>query len=369
MTRYISLISLLLTVLFSSGFGPFHHIAVAEESFERVVIQIKAKFPTLSRPKIEALRPFYRGGAVGPDIGFFPEGEMKMSLLSHYLRSGDLTSELLLAAKTPEEYAFAIGWRTHVDSDVIAHKNSVNRTVAEMLGVIDEHPEGVTYGFDELAHNRVEAGADLKLLRKSIFKPIKYPEIKIPLTPIHPKGRTLIEEAYLRTYGIALNREALFKASEKINDYIGVIPEVFVAMGYLKKNNQGPIDGAVGVLNNITIRPFFLALMKNKKETLGSQAILNPYILTKEQMLRHEQSTNLAIQAVSRKINQDPNAIPNRNLDTGDLAFQDQFDPSEPLLKELENRNPEKVWELEYPPALSQRLIREWRQFLSSVPR
>lgn len=361
-----------LTLFLSStcfAFGPYYHINVAEKSFDTIVQLVRVRFPSVTNSEIKKLRPFYYGGSIGPDLGYFPVGEMQMSMYSHYLRSGDLTSTLIELASTPEEYAFALGWRTHVDCDEISHRHSVNLTVAESLGVENKFPKGVTYSYNALAHNKVESGGDVGLLRKSLNGEKYSLLVAIPLEPNFPNNRNLIEEAYFRVYAYRLDHQALTNVSNKMNEYLQFIPEVFSAMGYLPNDKQGNFNRAISALNNITIRPIFLALVKSSRDSFGTQAVLDPYIMNNEQFHRHENSRDLAVTNVSRRIIEDPQVIPNRNLDTGGPIFVDQYDPSATLLIELEKEHPEKTWESEYPPELANKLTSDWNRLLRQYKR
>jgi len=362
--RSLLRITLLFAVLlFTSGFGPYHHIKVAERSFDAVKDQVKIKFPQIGEKELESLRPYYLGGAIAPDLGFFPDGELKMSLLSHYLRTGDLVSTMIQISQTPEEFAFALGYRTHADSDVVAHLDSVNITVAELLHIEKENPEGVTYGYNELAHNRVESGADLFLLKEIGYTGKKDFELAFPLDRTFPGNRSIIEEAYLRVYGFKLQRSSLKNVTTNIDKYLELIPGVFAAMGYLEKKGGGPLDGLVSALNQLTIRPLFLGLMSLTKDNLGSQAVLDPYLLTENQKKRHKRATTKSVNLISTQIVEDHISIPNKNLDSGKLVELETHDPSIALFLSLEKDNPHETWKKEYIEAHAEKLSADWNRF------
>jgi len=348
------------------GFGPFHHMKVADESFESVMKQVKMKFPSMTERQLQDLQPYYLAGSVGPDFGFFPGGQTNMSLLSHYLRTGDLASTLIQISRTPQELAFSLGWRSHVDSDPVAHVDSVNLTVAEVLKVDGEHPTGVTYGFDELAHNRVESGADVHLLNAQGVSGELEHDLRVPIQKTFSGDRSLIEEAYLRVYGFKVERTSLVQVSKRINDYLDLIPGVFVAMGYLKKEGRGPLDDLISVINQVTIRPLFVGIMQLNKDTLGSQAILDPYKLTPHQITRHKRATAKAVTMISSQIIEDHLSISNKNLDTGKLTVDEVHDPSMAILLSLESKELDKLWASEFSADVAKKLIKDWRDFKES---
>lgn len=352
----------------SFGYGPFAHMLVADESFSVASKVIKQKFPNLSESEVNNLLPFYNAGSLGPDFGYFPDGELKMSLLAHYLRSGDLIVTMIELSSTPEEYAFSLGWRSHLDADEFAHRYSVNRTAAQMLGIENIYPLGVTYEFDPLVHNKVEAGGDLRLLKEKPDIRNKHIFLAVPLEERFPNNRNFIEEAYLRVYAYRLNRGALISVSRNITNNVHFIPKVFEVMGYLPPKDND-VERVVSTFDKLTMRPVFQIMMGGNKSALGSKAIVSPYIMNDEQWHRHVNSTNVSVYYVKQRLNQDPSNIPNRNLDLGGPIFTDEYDPSATLLLEIEKQHPENTWETEYTFEISKKLISEWNRVLRQYER
>lgn len=361
MMKIILIAILFLLIPQSFGYGPLTHMWVANESHSVASGLIQRRFPNLSKEDVKNLLPYYNAGSVGPDFGYFPDGELKMSLLAHYLRSGDLAATLIELSSTPQEYAFALGWMAHIESDEIAHRYSVNRTAAEALGIENTYPQGVTYGFDPLVHNKVEVGGDLRLLNEKPEIRDRRVSLSVPLEERFAEKRNFIGEAYFRVYGYIPNHYALMAVAHNINDNVDFIPTVFETMGHLSSPKSA--------LDNLTMRPVFQMMMGGKKSALGSRAIVDPYIMNDEQWHRHDHSTRASVQRVRKKLGSNPARIPNRNLDLGGPIFVDEHDYSAALLMELERQHPEQAWEAEYPADVSKRLIDDWQRILRQYER
>jgi hypothetical protein len=103
------------------------------------------------------LRNAFLSGAMGPDMGVFPGGEPFVSDLAHYVRTGELTRQLVRQAGSDLEAAYAWGWLTHVLADVAVHP-LVNRGAGELLH--GDRDRATPYADDPVAHVRVEVAAD-----------------------------------------------------------------------------------------------------------------------------------------------------------------------------------------------------------------
>lgn len=129
---------------------PALHILLAQDALARWrAAPANAPFD-VDAPKIDL---HFMQGALGPDMGFFPGGDARISLLTHGLRTGVLTRTLTAAAASPQEEAFAWGWVTHVLADVRIHPivNAAGTRLATRRG------EAMRRLVD---HVRVEVGLD-----------------------------------------------------------------------------------------------------------------------------------------------------------------------------------------------------------------
>lgn len=139
-------------------------------------------------------RKAFLSGALAPDLGAFPGTTEALSNLSHYVRSGALTSALLSLAQDPEEYAFAAGWLTHYLADVAIHP-LINRAVGESL--YRDPAREVAWGEDPHEHVRIEQGLDGDFYYRSGVGEIILEDAVPP-----GFGCGLLQRAYREVYGV-----------------------------------------------------------------------------------------------------------------------------------------------------------------------
>lgn len=147
-------------------------------------------------------------GAMAPDMGFVPGVDRLVSEVAHYVRPGDLTRNLLAAARSHEEEAFAWGWANHVLVDVEIHP-MVGRAVGERLFGSRERRVDALY--DVATHVSLEVGLDMALLRT---------EPDVPRPPRHPVvGESVsaasLSEAFVRTYDLEWDPGDLARAHRR----------------------------------------------------------------------------------------------------------------------------------------------------------
>jgi hypothetical protein len=138
--------------------GPLAHTVLALAVLEEW--QGKPHLSPLGRMD-SSIRRAFLAGALMPDAGYLPGGLRLFSDAAHYVKSGQLVSEMLKAAREPEEQALALGWLTHVVADSVAHP-LVNASAGRIFGRSSQEP--MTYDQDRLAHAWVESLLDGHLL-------------------------------------------------------------------------------------------------------------------------------------------------------------------------------------------------------------
>ena len=114
------LLALLLFLLpFSSpAFGVLTHEAIIDASWEKSIVPLlKAKYPAATVTELREAHAYAYGGAVAPDMGYYPLGSKMFTNLVHYVRSGEMISALLREASHINEYAFALGCLAHSKGD------------------------------------------------------------------------------------------------------------------------------------------------------------------------------------------------------------------------------------------------------------
>jgi len=177
------------------------HLLLAERTLESWALEPdSAPFDLAELRQIQA----FQQGALGPDLGYFPGGHAFLSDLSHLVRSGDLTRELLSRDRTPLERAFAWGWLTHVLADTLVHP-LVGRGVGELL---TGDPSRFLAGEDDLvSHVRIETGLDAWISAR-------FPHLShTPLVPLFDGGSIrFLADAYASTYALDIDL-SLFMSS------------------------------------------------------------------------------------------------------------------------------------------------------------
>ena len=91
------------------GYGVLTHEAIVDAAWEGTVVPLlKKKFPDAAPEDLIKAHAYAYGGAIMPDMGYFPFGNIFFTELLHYVRSGDFIMNLLSEARDLDEYAFAL---------------------------------------------------------------------------------------------------------------------------------------------------------------------------------------------------------------------------------------------------------------------
>ena len=90
---------------------------------------LRHRYPGITDEQLKEAHAYAYGGAVIQDLGYYPFGSHEFSDLVHYVRSGDFVQHCSSTARTPDEYAFALGALAHYASDTEGHP-AVNQSVA-----------------------------------------------------------------------------------------------------------------------------------------------------------------------------------------------------------------------------------------------
>lgn len=121
---------IILIVLFCSlldsqqlkAYSVLTHEAVIDAAWKPFIVPaLKLKYPSVDSNTLNEAHAYAYGGAVAPDMGYFPKGSKLFTNLVHYVRSGDFVKALLDEAKDINEYAFALGFLAHYNADRYGH--------------------------------------------------------------------------------------------------------------------------------------------------------------------------------------------------------------------------------------------------------
>ncbi len=209
--RYFVLCCLvvLLTVivpLSSGAYSVLTHEALIDVNWEKYIKPLlKEKYPASTEQQFKEAHAYAYGGAVAPDMGYYPFGSKLFTNLVHYVRSGDFVESLLFEAHDLNEYAFALGALCHYSADKYGHKLGVNRSVPIAYPKMKQKfGDVVTYAENKISHIRTEFSFDVLQTARGNYVSTTYHDFigfKVS-TPV-------LERAFLRTYG--LNIHAIFK--------------------------------------------------------------------------------------------------------------------------------------------------------------
>jgi hypothetical protein len=185
----------------SKAYSVLSHEALIDAAWDHYLVPLlKQKYPTLNDSSLKEAHAYAYGGAVAPDMGYYPLGSKLFTNLVHYVRSGDFTTALLNEATNANEYAFALGALCHYYADVYGHRLGVNRSVP-ITYPKDNKKFGdvVTYEQDETAHKRVEFAFDVSETAKGNYASQAYHDFigfKV--------ADSVLERAFYKTYSLHL---------------------------------------------------------------------------------------------------------------------------------------------------------------------
>lgn len=213
------------------------HEALIDAAWDHYLVPLlKAKYPFLNDSMLKEAHAYAYGGAVAPDMGYYPFGSKLFTNLVHYVRSGDFVMALLDEAQNPNEYAFALGCLCHYYADIYGHSLGVNVSVPiaypkdkEKYGTI------VTYEEDETAHKRVEFSFDVAQTAKGNYASHTYHDM-IGFKISEP----VLDRAFYKTYDLHLT-DIFPNLSRAVNTFRWAVnsffPEITKAAWAFKKKD------------------------------------------------------------------------------------------------------------------------------------
>ena len=205
--RIYSLVLIFGLGIIGSSFSSFAyslltHQALIDESWEKSIKPLlKLKYPGSTEDQLKEAHAYAYGGAIAPDMGYFPFGSKFFTDLVHYVRSGDFVNALLDEADSLNEYAFALGFLCHYDADKDGHFLGTNRCVPLTYPKMKKkYGDFVTYAEDPISHRRIEFSFDVLQTARGNYASQAYHDfIGFQVS------RPVLERAFLKTYGLDLN--------------------------------------------------------------------------------------------------------------------------------------------------------------------
>jgi hypothetical protein len=193
------LLTLLAAPLHSKAYSVLTHEALIDANWKNILLPyLKHKYPKATDEELEKSRAFAYGGAVSPDMGYYPFGSALFTNLVHYVRSGDFVQAVLDEADNLNEQAFALGVLCHYMADTYGHPLGTNRSVPIVYPEIGKkYGEVVTYAEDKTSHLRMEFGFDvLQTARGNYASQAYHNFIGFQVAD------SLLNRAFMKTYGL-----------------------------------------------------------------------------------------------------------------------------------------------------------------------
>jgi hypothetical protein len=193
---------LLLCSQSSQAYSILTHEALIDASWAKSIYPLlKLKYPFATEEQLKEAHAYAYGGAIAPDMGYFPFGSRLFTDLVHYVRSGDFVNSLLDEAHDINEYAFALGCLCHYMADQYGHSLGTNKCVPMVYpNVKIKYGDVVTYDQDHISHKRMEFGFDVLETVNGNYTSMAYHDLigfKV--------SRPVLERAFAKTYGLDIN--------------------------------------------------------------------------------------------------------------------------------------------------------------------
>jgi hypothetical protein len=186
----------------AKAYSVLTHEAIIDANWETILLPLlKQKFPSATAEELRRAHAFAYGGAVAPDLGYYPSGSKLFTNLVHYVRSGDFVENIVRDAVSLEDYAFALGVMCHYYADRFGHGLGINPGVPLIYHKMREKfGDTVTYADNRISHVRTEFSFDVLQTARGNYASAAYHDF-IGFEVDKP----LLERAFKETYGLDIN--------------------------------------------------------------------------------------------------------------------------------------------------------------------
>jgi hypothetical protein len=240
-------------------------------------------------------------------MGFVPGIDRFVSELAHYVDPADLTRSLFRQARTPDEQAFAWGWASHVLGDVFLHPG-VGRAVGERLH--GDRKRRMNAEEDLPTHVGMEVGLDLALLDRIPGIPSPPPDPFLDRT----NGRFL-GEALRATYKLPWDPAELVRNHRRAVFLTSLWPRA------IRLAAEGP--SRPGLFRRATEPGLSVVRILGRRVAGGDSPLRGfltplepPKWLVDSVLTFGEELPDI----LNRLVREGPQALENRNLETGEPA-------------------------------------------------
>jgi hypothetical protein len=194
---------LLLLILSSEAFcySVLSHEAIVDAAWDSSIQPfLLKKFPSSTADELKKSRAYAYGGAIMPDMGYYPFGSRFFTNLVHYSRTGDFVENLISESENVNELAFALGALAHYHADKCGHSEAVNTSVPRIFPKLRKRfGEKITYDQHHLAHKRTEFSFDVTQLVLQNYAPENFHDyIGFQV------AQNVLERAFEKTYDLKL---------------------------------------------------------------------------------------------------------------------------------------------------------------------
>ncbi len=204
---------------------------------------LRSRYPNLTAADLERARAYAYGGCAIQDIGYYPFGDVFLSELTHYVRTGDFIASLFRNAHNADELAFAIGALSHYIGDTVGHSEATNLSVpVEFPKLAAAYGPVVTYAEDEHAHVQTEFAFDINEVAHGRLAPLGYLRkvgLRVPTAQL--------AAALYETYGLGKDFPSTRSRRVNVRGYRfavrSFLPRVAYAVTILNRKRM-PADGS-----------------------------------------------------------------------------------------------------------------------------
>jgi Zinc dependent phospholipase C len=230
--------SFVLLPFFGRSLGVLTHEAIIDASWDKSIVPLlKARYPAATAEDLKNAHAYAYGGAICPDMGYYPFNSILFTNLVHYVRSGDMINALLRDANNINEYAFALGFLSHYEADNYGHPIATNRSVPLLYPKLrKKYGSTITYAENKISHMRMEFAFDVLQVSKGNYASQTYHDF------IGFKVDTsVLSRAFMDTYGIDINKvfnNHLPRAVEVFRFFVANVFPLLTKSSYAFKSSE-----------------------------------------------------------------------------------------------------------------------------------
>lgn len=203
MYRFLIILLLILSSSSAKSLGVLTHEAIVDAAWDKSILPLlKSRYPAATAEDLKTAHAYAYGGAVTPDMGYYPFSSPLFTNLVHYVRSGDMVIALLKDAENLNQLAFALGFLSHYNADNYGHPMATNKSVALVYPKLKKkYGSYITYADNRISHMRMEFGFDvLQTAKGNYASPAYHSFIGFKV------DTAVLAKAFFETYGLDINK-------------------------------------------------------------------------------------------------------------------------------------------------------------------